>query len=348
MKKLSTCLLLLFFSISCFAYEQPKSKAQNTANTTNKTVENANKSVNANNSNQNAAIENPTPKPTNETKPLIELKDGQKVTFEIKQVNSTWDFLTSAAFWVSFCAFGVSVFTAIFLYRGFKLSAYQMRLSSRIHFQDLLIEQSKLQVNNPELWGVWDTHSLHNKNIINDPTTKDYAKLQSQAYVTINIFEIVFGFYNDSPKLRGFNKLKEEEAEAYEAWRGYFKHFIRNSTIARTILFDRKESKEIYNKRFWIEVEEIEKELNIEEKKRLENERKLQEEQRIKEEIEQREAKEKEGRLQEIKRLESENRELNTKIKKLEENERLNEKTLNVVEESITELEQIRRECMVR
>jgi hypothetical protein len=122
----------------------------------------------------------------------------------------------------------------------YSLSHRQLRLGSRHEFQKLLLEMNKEMVRDPELWGVYDSHSMAQIKR-DDPAHK--AKLEAFAYMALNILQIVFVYAAE-----GISASAPERA-FFSAWEGTLKDFVCDSSLAREIL-SRPDAELVYEANF--------------------------------------------------------------------------------------------------
>ena len=110
-------------------------------------------------------------------------------------------------------------------YKAYIFSEYQLRLSSRNDFQALLVDINKTLVEHPELWAIYDSYPVPREA---DPIGS--ARLQAFAHMVLNVFECVFAFYGDSPR------LTKAERDAFDAWKGFLKNTLLESSFARDLV----------------------------------------------------------------------------------------------------------------
>jgi hypothetical protein len=150
---------------------------------------------------------------------------------------------------ISILSLCISILAA---YKTYLLGEYQLRLTSRNEFQKLQIDVNKVLIEYPELWAIYDSHAMSSHGL-ND--AKEKAKLEAFAHMIFNVFESVFVFYGDSPR------LTKAEREHVEAWRGFLRDFLNESSFARELL-SKPASRIMYNVRFIAEVETALKTIN--------------------------------------------------------------------------------------
>jgi hypothetical protein len=125
---------------------------------------------------------------------------------------------------ISLVSLSISVFAG---FKTYLFSEYQLRLSNRNEFQKLLVDINKTMVEHPELWAIYDSYPVPREGLA-DPIGR--AKLQAFAYMMLNVFECVFAFYGDSPR------LTRAERNAFDAWKGFLRNTLENSSFARELV----------------------------------------------------------------------------------------------------------------
>jgi hypothetical protein len=145
---------------------------------------------------------------------------------------------------ISLVSLSISIFAA---YKTYGLGEYQLRLTNRNEFQKLLIDVNKVLIEHPELWAIYDSHSIP-REWLNDP--KEKARLEALAYMILNVFECVFTFYGDSPR------LTKAERESFEAWKGFLNNLLQDSSFMRELL-DKPNLRLMYNAKLIAEVDSI-------------------------------------------------------------------------------------------
>ncbi len=145
---------------------------------------------------------------------------------------------------ISFSALAVSLLAA---YKAYGLGEYQMRLNTRIEFQTWLIEIDKFLVEKPELWAIYDSHEMSRHR---SESLEERAKLEAFGFMTLNIFEGVFAFYGDSPRLTSFEK------DSFRAWKAYLRDTLQDSSLLRSLV-GKKSTRKMYNAKFIAEVDSI-------------------------------------------------------------------------------------------
>ncbi len=145
---------------------------------------------------------------------------------------------------ISLVSLSISILAA---YKTYGLGEYQLRLTNRNEFQKLLIDVDKVLVEHPELWAIYDSHPIPREGM-NDPTGR--AKLEAFAYMMLNVFECVFTFYGDSPR------LTKAEKESFAAWKGFLSSLLQDSSFMRELL-DKPNIRLVYNAKLIAEVDSI-------------------------------------------------------------------------------------------
>jgi hypothetical protein len=149
---------------------------------------------------------------------------------------------------VSFVSLAISLIAA---YKTYTFSEYQLRLSNRTEFQKLLVDIDKSLIEHPELWAIYDSYSALREA---DPVGR--VRLQAFAHMVLNIFECVFAFYGDSPK------LTNAEQESFQAWKGFLKFTLQESSLTRELLNTPK-LRAMYHAKFLEEIDSILEPQNI-------------------------------------------------------------------------------------
>jgi hypothetical protein len=145
---------------------------------------------------------------------------------------------------ISLVSLSISIFAA---YKTYGLGEYQLRLANRNEFQKLLIDVNKVLVERPELWAIYDSHPIPREGL-RDP--KERARLEALAYMLLNVFECVFTFYGDSPR------LTKAERESFAAWKGFLNNLLQDSSLMRELL-DKPNLRLMYNAKLIAEVDSI-------------------------------------------------------------------------------------------
>ncbi|HWN09161.1 MAG TPA: hypothetical protein VNO50_07845 [Pyrinomonadaceae bacterium] len=127
---------------------------------------------------------------------------------------------------ISLVSLSISIFVG---YRTHAFGEYQLRLGTRNDFQKLLIDVDKTLVENPQLWAIYDAYPASGA-----LTDIEKGRLRAFAYMLLNVFECVFAFYGDSPR------LTKAENESFEAWKGFLKNTLQDSSFARELLANPK------------------------------------------------------------------------------------------------------------
>jgi hypothetical protein len=138
---------------------------------------------------------------------------------------------------VSSVAFVLSLFVA---YRAWSFNEVSTRRASRETHMKMLFDVGQILVTTPDLWTVYDSHSLA---LQRDSSPLGVARRAAFIYQHLNIFDLVWDYYN--------NLIKRDrvDAEYWKAWDNYIRQFFRESSEAR-LLFAESRTQEIYSQGF--------------------------------------------------------------------------------------------------
>jgi hypothetical protein len=104
----------------------------------------------------------------------------------------------------------------------------------------MLFDVGQILVTTPDLWTVYDTHSL---TLPRDPSALGGARRAAFIYQHLNVFDLVWDYYNNLIKR---NRVDEDY---WKAWHNYIRQFFHESSDARH-LFASPRTQEIYSEGF--------------------------------------------------------------------------------------------------
>ena len=125
---------------------------------------------------------------------------------------------------LSLVSLGIASFAA---WRAYQLAHTQLRLANRNEFQRMLIDLDKELIANPRLWAVYDSNPMPNERI-EDPV--EQARVEAFAYMHLNVFELVYSFFNDP------GDLTRVERGAWQQWDAHLRVFLKGSSLAQTLM----------------------------------------------------------------------------------------------------------------
>lgn len=132
-------------------------------------------------------------------------------------------------------------------YKAYNLGNHQLRVVNRIEYQKLLFDIDKQLMQDPALWAIYDNHPLSAQKK-DDPTEK--GKREAFLHYHANLLELVYVFFCDARWLTADEKL------VANAWDGWTKYLIANSSEFRTLL-SRADLKESFNAKFVSNIEKL-------------------------------------------------------------------------------------------
>lgn len=121
------------------------------------------------------------------------------------------------------------------LYVTYRFNRITIRNTTILEHNKLLLEIDKMLIADPELWGIYDDHPL-SKVVEDEPMIQ--GKREAFIYYYINLFEVVFEFYN-----RQIVQNKNDKKQ-WQAWVQYVEHFLKGCSQARTTI---KKSYHLYD-----------------------------------------------------------------------------------------------------
>jgi hypothetical protein len=154
---------------------------------------------------------------------------------------------------ISVLALTLSCYVA---YRSSKFNGIALRRASRETHIKMLFDIRKMLVDSPELWSIYDAHPLSSEK---DMSALGVAKREAFIYQHLNVFELVYDYYE---KL--LPKRDKMDLEYWRAWNSSIQQLFYGSSEARR-LFNAARSKDIYSQDFTSYIEQHIKSAPVEE-----------------------------------------------------------------------------------
>ena len=138
---------------------------------------------------------------------------------------------------ISLVALCVSFFV---VWRSSTFNNQSTRRTARETHMKMLFDVGQSFVTSPKLWMLSDTHgSTEGRD-----TPEEIAKRRAFFYQHLNMFDLVWDFYENVIKKR--NRVDQGY---WDSWQRYMKQFFRDSSEARSLFYDPR-TREIYSEDF--------------------------------------------------------------------------------------------------